>query len=371
MPFSIGSLVPARTRAWLSGDREEWLLRELPGVKSKVVFLLDATDAILFCGADELLRKYRRLTAIGAGAPSAAAGPSGRAAPRPRILVGAEVGMWPEEHFYHDGQRRVPLVGPKGMYPRSPIGHPTPWPPPPKAAGKRVPAGTPFRYINIGLIAGPPADILAMLGCMQAAYPGFPKQCPGGRHPNGTWEVFSDAPHTTRFGVFHGHWGWEQSCFHQYYLEQTLGSLPSHCPHLALDYRADVIFNSVKASPALVLDWAREARPRINESLLPDLAEVRPCVLHANSASKSLMPTLQLLWEWHWARRTEPKPRGRHREQGPMPTERDLDRAVNQWQKVSACNQEIPVGGMRKPAVCGRQAHGYFRQLTGALKPAR
>ena len=296
VPFQVGSLLPASERPWMAGDREEWLLRMLPSVKSRLVVLLDATDAVLFCSAAELATKWQAL----AGTSS-----NGRG----RVLIGVEQQLWPEEQYYKLGAR-------KAEYPRAPIGHTQGKP------GNTLP-GTPFRFINIGMLAGPPADVHALLRCMQERYDGFPRQCPGGRKSNGTYEFFSNAPHRTRFGVFSGHWGWEQSCFHNYYYEQVNGHLPQHCPELALDYRAEIIFNLKKTVEALVLDWTAYARPRINHTWLPSLRGVRPCVLHANSATKSLMPILQLFLErMHLAAKTKP------------PTERDVARVVDSWHEM-------------------------------------
>ena len=90
------------------------------------------------------------------------------------------------------------------------------------------------------------------------------------------------------------------------------------------------------------------------------------------------MPTLQLHWERHWGSRarlrTKHSEAGRseagrseagHPKPSRLPTKADLFHAVGQWQRVSPCDQVIAPGKMRKPAVCHRQALGYFRSLTG------
>ena len=308
VPYQVGSLLPARLRPWEAGDREEWLLRTLPGVKSKLVVLLDATDAVLFCGMSEMIDKWLAL----AGTAS-----NGRS----RVLVGVEQQLWPEEQYYSfESSKR------KADYPRAPMGY---------ASGRpgRAATGTPFRFINIGMLAGPPDSVHGLLRCMQERYAGFPRQCPGGRLKNGSYEYFSNAPHRTRFGVFSGHWGWEQSCFHNYYFEQVHGHLPAHCPELVLDYRAEVIFNLKRTVDALQLDWKTfGARPRINSTWLPSLQDVRPCVVHANSATKAIMPILQLFLEnVHLAAKSK-EPSTAALPPNPIsPTYRELFEVVNSW----------------------------------------
>ena len=79
----------------------------------------------------------------------------------------------------------------------------------------------------------------------------------------------------TRFGLVKGHWGWEQSCFHYYLMQQTFGQL---------DYLT------------LPTNQKRGSRPHINAKA-PSLHGVEPCILHANSASKPVLPVLQSYWE--------------------------------------------------------------------------
>jgi hypothetical protein len=310
VPYRVGSLVPATERQWESGDREEWLLRTLPSIKSRLVVLLDASDAVLFCDSLEIATKWRQLSG------SELNGRDGR---RSRVLIGVEQQLWPEEQFFVVGKRKTD-------YPRASMGHfaPRPLLSPPK---KR---GTPFRFINIGMLAGPPRAIHQLLQCMQEQYPGFPRRCPVGRFANGSYEWVSDAPHATRFGIFKGHWGWEQSCFHNYYYEQRHGLLPTHCPELALDYRAEFILNMKKSTEHLILDWGSNfPRPRLNDTVLPSLQDVRPCVLHANSATKSLMPVLQLYWDKFAAQRDSHNSRSHHGE-GAL-SKFELTTAVGHW----------------------------------------
>ena len=194
VPFRVGSLVPASVRSWQSGDREEWLLQTLPKMTSRMVVLLDASDALLVCRRAELLQKLRKLL-----------GTDGLAEGRGRVLVGAEQQLWPEDLYVHVPRARrhagVPSTA-KRRYPSPPMGstRASIW------SSQRVPPqqGTPFLHINIGLLAGPPSTVLSLLRCMKRRYPDFPRQCPNARFINGSYDFVSDAPHQTRFGKLHG-----------------------------------------------------------------------------------------------------------------------------------------------------------------------
>ena len=134
-----------------------------------------------------------------------------------------------------------------------------------------------------------------------------------------------------------GNWGWEQSCYHHYLYEQSNGRLPEHCPKLVLDYTANLVLNLVKATPALVLSWRRGERPRINDSVLTSLRGVRPCVLHANSAAKSLMPVLQAFWWQTLGPIPNAPPMGAP---VPMPTISDLIAMANEsWKQAAPCSE--------------------------------
>ena len=355
VPFQVGSLAPASQRAWRSGDREKWLLKTLPTMTAQLVVLLDASDAVLFCRTQELVRKWRKLVD----------GSSAEGQGRGRVVVGAEVQLWPEDASVDIPCPRSKLCG----WPRAPnLRRRYPMPPMGSArTGDGKPkwraSGSPFRHINIGLMAGRPATLLALLQCMSQRYAGFPHQCPNQRFVNGSYDFVSNAPHRTRFGVLHGHWGWEQSCFHIYLHEHTMGLLPPQCPELVLDYGADYIINLVKSSPALALNWRSPQRPRINETLLPSLRGARPCVVHANSAMKSAMPVLQLYWERMHAAKCNAS----------LPTERELCRALLAYQAVSPCIQVAPKVApgavnpvMKKPAVCPGSMFDVFRRWTVA-----
>ena len=337
VPFRAGSIAPASKRPWSAGDREEWLLRVLPRVDSKLVVLLDASDAVLFCRTAELVAKWHAIAGRSANG-------------RGRVLIGVEQQLWPEEQFYFVPSRDRSERGKRLQYPSSAQGH---FDIRAARARNKPGKGVPFRYINIGMLAGPPADVHGLLRCMQERYPGFPRQCPGVRHQNGTYTLFSNAPHRTRFGIFSGHWGWEQSCFHNYYYEQTDGQLPRHCPELALDYRSEVIVNLKKTSDFLELDWKaqRPVRPRFNSTWAPALQGVQPCVLHANSATKAAMPVLQLFWE-----------RQKRLADGvaPLPvTEQDVKTAVGQWVELLGANKTA------YPCIDAAKGAGLSHQQAG------
>ena len=213
VPFRVGSLVPASVRGWQSGDREEWLLQTLPKLTSRMVVLLDASDALLVCRRAELLQKLRKLL-----------GTDGLAEGRGRVLVGAEQQLWPEDLYVHVPRARrqrsagAPSTA-KRRYPSPPMGgtRAAIWSsqrvPPPVPPQKGTPflhinmppqKGTPFLHINIGLLAGPPSTVLSLLRCMKRRYPDFPRQCPNARFINGSYEFVSDAPHLIRFMKLHG-----------------------------------------------------------------------------------------------------------------------------------------------------------------------
>ena len=138
---------------------------------------------------------------------------------------------------------------------------------------------------------------------------------------------------------------------------QTMHLLPPECPELVLDYRAELMLNLVKSAPALVLNWHSPGRPYINDTMLPSLKGAQPCVLHANSASKPALPVLQLYAE---------RMGDSTRRMQPVPTDRELVQKVTAWQSVSPCEQIIPPGGMRKPAVCLGVSRRYLRDMTAS-----
>lgn len=258
VPVFIGSLVPASTRRWLPGDREQWLMRTLPTMSARVVALLDGFDTVLMCSASELADKWRRL------------------AGKDRILISTEKQLWPEEHSYR-GER---VAGAGGAYPKPP------------SDPKDGAAASLSRYINIGALVGKPASLLALLRCMSTRYDSFPYQCPIRVLMNGSYSYVSTAPfHTRRIGTVKGNWGWEQSCFHTYLMEQSRGDLPPSCPHLVLDYRTEFVLNFNKIGPKLSWPWGDSQR------MLSPFTKEASCVLHANGAGKYAMPVLHFWWD--------------------------------------------------------------------------
>jgi len=191
VPFRVGSLAPASVRSWQSGDREEWLLQTLPKMTARMAVLLDASDALLVCRRAELIQKLRKLLST-----------DGLVEGRGRVLVGAEQQLWPEDLHVHMPRTRGHHTGASSTLKR-------PYPEPPmgtrRGALRVTPQqGTPFRHINIGLLAGPPSTVLSLLQCMKKRYPDFPRQCPNVRFVNGSYDFVSDTPHPTRFGELHG-----------------------------------------------------------------------------------------------------------------------------------------------------------------------
>ena len=88
----------------------------------------------------------------------------------------------------------------------------------------------------------------------------------------------------------------------------------------------------------LQLGWATAGeRPRINNTWLPSLRDVRPCVVHANSATKSIMPILQLFLERvHLPFANAPDNAAASSKPGELvgiraPTERDVAMVVDAW----------------------------------------
>ena len=260
VPVHIGSLVPASVRRWQPGDRELWLMRTLPTLTEKLIVLLDGFDTVLMCRMSELAERWRRL------------------AGENRILISTEKQLWPEEGMYH-GERQS---GANGVYPKPvSVG----------SMGERAAAAL-SRYINIGALIGSPTSLLGLLRCMETRYASFPYQCPIRVASNGTYDYVSTAPfRTRRVGTVRGNWGWEQSCFHTYLMEQTRGALPSDCPRLVLDYQSEFVLNFNKIGPKLEWPWGDEQRMR------SPFSKAESCVLHANGAGKYAMPVLHFWYD--------------------------------------------------------------------------
>ena len=265
--LEVGSLAPATVRPFRPGDREAWLMRTLSKSSARLVLLLDAFDTVLTCNTAELVEIWRTL-----------AGPG-------RILISTERQLWPEEHTYR-GER---LGGTKGAYPL-----------PERASSLRdhsvgasdLGVSQMSRYINIGALLGSPLSIHGLFKCMQERYASFPHQCPIVDLPNGSYQYVSTAPFKTRrIGVVQGHWGWEQSCFHMYLMEQVHGALPSSCPDLVLDYSTELMLNLNKLANQVRWPWG-DAQP-----MRSPFTGSASCVLHANGAAKFILPLLHFWWD--------------------------------------------------------------------------
>ena len=92
-----------------------------------------------------------------------------------------------------------------------------------------------------------------------------------------------------------GGWGWDQACYHTYFLEQVLGLLPQpHCPRLVVDYRADIVLSI--GCMARQINW--KIKPR---RLGFNTTGAMPCVLHGNGVRGK--PLYQKVQRW-WRRQT-------------------------------------------------------------------
>ena len=187
------------------GHKIRWLLQVLPTVRAELVLLLD-TDVLWLCSAAEVIEKRVKTLAQ-----------MELAAARTVILFG-EKGMWPPYQEFRGVQLRS----------NETAGYPP------------ATAREPFRFVNAGAALGRPRDVLAMLECMQARYEGFPDACPAGHGPDGELRYYSPnrsyvppplvvPSRLTKY--YHGmrlhgsNWGWEQGCFHMYYLEHVHAEL--------------------------------------------------------------------------------------------------------------------------------------------------
>jgi hypothetical protein len=199
------------------GHKIRWLLQVLPTVRSELVLLLD-TDILWLCSAAEVIEKRVKMLAQ-----------RELAAARTVILFG-EKGMWPPYQEFRGVQLRY----------NETAGYPP------------ATAREPFRFVNAGAALGRPRDVLAMLECMQARYEGFPDACPAGHGPDGELRYYSPNRSyvppplmvPSRLTKYHGmrlrgsNWGWEQGCFHMYYLEHVHAELTAACPPVVLDRAA-------------------------------------------------------------------------------------------------------------------------------------
>ena len=270
------------------GDKVDWIMRTLPKVRSQLIFLLD-TDTIWLCSPEEVAQKRQALLRE-------------HAAPPESVVLFGEHSMWPPHQQYRGTHLRLNQTA----------GYPP------------VHIGQPFRYINAGAAMGRPQDVLALHECMRERYVGFPHACPAGHTPSGELRYYSanhswqppvlDRPLHTRDLKYHGmrlkgsNWGWEQGCFHMYYLEQLNGELPAKCPPIVLD-RAGQSMLHLAGVNQRGLDWTgagagSESAADAPRVLFKETGQ-RPCVLHANGpAKKALKP----IWRWWEDPVVNPKP---------------------------------------------------------------
>ena len=258
-----------RVLRYRPGVKVDWIMQTLPSVTSEFVFLLD-TDTVWLCSADEVVSKRVKLLKEASAREDA-------------VLLFAEKGMWPpHQQFRGTVLRRNNTAG----YP------------PDEAA-------RPFRFLNAGAALGRPRDLLALHQCMRERYDGFPNACPAGHTPNGQLRYYMannswqpprlDKPLHGGELKHHGmrlrgsNWGWEQGCFHMYYLEGLNGELPAHCPPIVLDRTGRFLIHLAGVQHTR-LKWL----PRQQRVTFTDTAE-QPCALHANGPAKKALKPI-----WHW-----------------------------------------------------------------------
>lgn len=252
------------------GDKVEWLMRTLPTVTSELVYILD-TDIIWLCSPEEVKQKRAALL-------------RDLAAPPHSVVLFGERSMWPPHQQYRGTHLR--LNGTDGYPPAN--------------------KSQPFRYINAGAALGTPRDLLALHECMQKRYAEFPHACPAGHTPSGELRYYSpkrnwqppvlDRPLHSRDLKYHGlrlkgsNWGWEQGCFHMYYLEQLNGELPDACPPIVLDRAGQIMLHIAGNSPRS-FEWVATNSSRA----IFKATNQRPCIMHANGPSKKALKPI-----WHW-----------------------------------------------------------------------
>ncbi|KAL1530830.1 hypothetical protein AB1Y20_001726 [Prymnesium parvum] len=245
------------------GQRVQYLLDVLPSMAATapMALVLD-TDVVPLCTPSELVELRAAIVAR-------------EHAPANSVIVSAEKNLWPPYQSF-DGTMLSNH-------------HQSPYP----AATENAP----LRYINSGVMLGRPIDIWQMYRCMERRFPHFPEKCPGGHERKSKNYTFYSR--TQSGGNYHGlklangNWGWDQACFHMYYLEQLAARLPTECPPLVLDRRADLALHMSKI-PHAKISFRSDRRvhfqaSRVNVS--------RPCFLHANGPSKLWNGPL-LRWWW-------------------------------------------------------------------------
>lgn len=250
-------------------DRVPWLEGKLPNIaltggteSASLVLHVDARDTLNLCSSDEILEKHARLT-------------DGKRA----VIIGAEATLWPDEGRDHKSFAGMTLS---------------------QAYQRASPKETPLRYINTGMLAAEPQVLLDFFSCMKQRIPNFPSACPrtvlgiGGviadeYNDEGIFNFSKNRWHTAL--KMHGGWGWDQACFHVYYLEQQRGRLPGHCPRLVLDTRAELILNVGRQSRAIRY---KDGLQRMQYNKTTFLSW--PCFIHAGGPYKVYM--LKLRWWW-------------------------------------------------------------------------
>jgi hypothetical protein len=250
----------------------EWAMQTLPLVSSEFVFLLD-TDTIWLCDAEEVIQKRTQLIRELSASDNS-------------VLVFGEKGMWPPHQEFRGVHLRLNQTAGYPPHNRT----------------------QPFRYINAGAALGRPRDVLALHQCMAERYAGFPNACPAGHGPDGQLRYYAanrswqppvlNRPLHSRDLKYHGlrlkgsNWGWEQGCFHMYYLEYLNGELPGKCPPIVLDCAGKCMVHLAGVQQHR-LAWSKQAPARVT------LKEngAKPGVLHANGPAKKAFRPLQRWWD--------------------------------------------------------------------------
>ena len=263
------------------GAKVDWIMKTLPTLSSDFVFLLD-TDTIWLCSANEVIRKRAALLRE-------------LSARDDSVVVFGERGMWPPSQEFRGTHLRLNKTA--GYPPAEP--------------------GQPFRYINAGAALGRPRDLLALHACMRERYRGFPNACPAGHGPNGELRYYAaedswQPPPMSHPRVFKYHnvplkgtnWGWEQGCFHNYYLEQRNGELPERCPRIVLD-RAGHTMVHLAGNNQHFFKWTADTSSGAPQPhVVFKESHEKVCALHANGpAKKALRP----IWRW-WGENATGRP---------------------------------------------------------------
>ena len=268
---------PHKGTTYQPGSKVIWLMEALRHVESEFAFLMD-TDAIWLCNATEVIRKRSQLIREANSSENS-------------VVMFAEKGMWPPYQYFHGINLRLNQTA--GYPPLS--------------------NGSYFRFINSGAALGRPQDLLAMYRCMAERYEEFPHACPAGHSESGKLLYYRESDGYRQPPVdrknhaqqqrYHGrtltgsNWGWDQACFHHYYLEQRNGELPAKCPPIVLDRVARCLLHLAGVSDGKkTLRWSsrkdgKSETPRVTLKMTGE----SPCVLHANGPSKR---ALKPIWKW-------------------------------------------------------------------------